>query len=526
MSCIESQPTATPRPTQSGDGRRAHRQHRLRIAGLCVGGGLSLILGCRPATDSKSAPAASLTVAAAPSSNPVQTQPTPQLNLLVVTLDTTRADHLGCYGYFRDTSPHLDAFAAEALVFDSAFAPMATTLPTHVSLFTALHPLEHGVLANVTHGGSAFGLKPAVVSVAQLARERGYATAAFVSATPVKRSAGLAVGFDVYDEPSAASRRAQATTDAALDWLSAGHRRPYFLWVHYFDPHAAYRPPAPYDAHFATDQALETWIHDRRLAPRVGRDALRGGNPTETRAIINLYDGEIRYMDEQFGRLLRWLRENNLWESTAIVVLADHGEGLNQHEWLQHGGTWEEQLHAALMMRVPGPGGTTPGRVATLMTTADVLPTLLPLMNADWGGPLLKQASGVNVLAPGFRERPLLSLRTGREDNPNPGPDTVLRSAEWTLHLNDPAAGTLLFDRRRDPFELENRAAAEADVVTRLTDQLHALVRHFHDRGMELDAGGKAEDAAPLDEKTLRELRALGYIGGDDGNGEAEDERP
>lgn len=525
MSFRHPQRTPTPRdtaamrawlPRRRGGGGRFFG---LVVAALWLGGGCE-----RPAAPASPEPAEP--TASASASGPVQTQPAPQLNLLIITLDTTRADHLGCYGYFRDTSPHLDAFAAEALLFDNAYAPMATTLPTHVSLFTGLHPLEHGVLANVSHGGSPFGMKKAVVPAARLAREAGYATAAVVSATPVKRHSGIADGFETFDEPRKLTRKARPTTDLALKWLDAHHDRRFLLWVHYFDPHTRYQPPAPFNSMFRADAQSEQWIRERNMPEQIVEEWRANRHSGVTRELIDLYDGEIRYMDEQLGRLLDRVRQLGLWERTAVLILADHGEGLNQHDWPQHGGTWGEQLHAALLMRVPGPGGSAPGRDSTLMTTADVLPTLLPLMNADWGGPLLKQASGVNVLAPAFRERPVLSLRTGREDNPNPGPDMVLRSAEWVLHVNDPAAGNLLFNRRADAFELDNRAAAEAAVVSRLTDQMHALAQHFRDRGVELDAGGKAEDSAPLDEKTLRELRALGYIGGDDGDGEPEDERP
>lgn len=522
MSFRRLQYTPTPRATAAMCGwlprgrGGAGRFFGLIVAALWLGGGCE-----RPPEPASPEPAAP--TASALASGPVQTQPAPQLNLVIITLDTTRADHLGCYGYFRDTSPHLDAFAAEALLFENAYAPMATTLPTHVSLFTGLHPLEHGVLANVSHGGSPFGMKKAVVPAARLAREAGYATAAFVSATPVKKHSGIADGFETFNEPRKLTRKARPTTDLALKWLDAHRDRQFLLWVHYFDPHARYQPPAPFNSMFRVDAQSEQWIRERNMPEQIVEEWRANRHSGVTRELIDLYDGEIRYMDEHLGRLLRRLREGGLWESTAVLILTDHGEGLNQHAWPQHGGTWSEQLHVAVLMRVPGSGGTAQGRVPTLMTTADVLPTLLPLMRADWGEPLLKQASGVNVLAPRFRGRPVLSLRTGREDNPNPGPDMVLRSAEWALHVNDPAAGTLLFDRQNDPFELDNRAAAKPDTVERLTEQMHALAQHFRDRGVELDAGGKAEDSAPLDEKTLRELKALGYIAGDEGESEDED---
>jgi len=122
-------------------------------------------------------------------------------NLLLITIDTLRADHLGCYGYFRDTSPNLDRLAGESLLFERAYTPMATTLPAHVSLFTGLNPLEHGVLANQEHGGSGYRSRPGARSIAEILKADGYATAAFVSAAPIKRSSGIAAGFDTFVEP-------------------------------------------------------------------------------------------------------------------------------------------------------------------------------------------------------------------------------------------------------------------------------------------------------------------------------------
>src|SRR5262245_23830797 len=133
-------------------------------------------------------------------------------NIILITLDTVRADHLGCYGYFRDTSPVFDAFAREAVLFENAYAPMATTLPSHTSLLTGYEPLEHGVLANIDDGGNAFGRKAGARSFAEVAKRAGYATAAFVSATPLKQIGGLNTGFDVYDEPDAATRDGAETT--------------------------------------------------------------------------------------------------------------------------------------------------------------------------------------------------------------------------------------------------------------------------------------------------------------------------
>ena len=181
----------------------------------------------------------------------------PLPNIILVSIDTLRADHLGCYGYFRETSPNIDAFAAEAVLFERAYSAMATTLPSHLTMLIGMHPIEHGVVANIDDGGVAFTSGPGLRSVAEVARDNGYATAGFVSATPLKRISGIHVGFETFDEPQGATRDAKTVTDAALSWLGQHYDEPFFLFVHYYDPHVPYAPPSPYREMFQTDNELE-----------------------------------------------------------------------------------------------------------------------------------------------------------------------------------------------------------------------------------------------------------------------------
>lgn len=450
--------------------------------------------------------------------------PAPALNVLIVTLDTTRADHLGFYGYYRDTSPNLDALAAESIVFERAYAPMATTLPTHVSLFTGLHPLEHGILANIAHGGRPFVMKPAIVPLAEMAQEAGYATAAFISATPLKSPAGLNAGFETYGEPRGTMWSADVTTGHALEWLEENAQRPFLLWVHYFDPHFPYNPPAEFRDAYQADAAQEAWILERRMAAQTENPPPNPIGRLPTPELINRYDGEIRFMDREFGRLLERLRERGLWESTAILVASDHGEGLNQHNWLQHGGTWREQIRIALTMRVPGRPEARPRRVETMVSIMDALPTFSALVEAPWRERLAAQASGVDTFAAEFRERPILSLRTGRQDAPHAGPARVFRSPDWILHTYDTRDDALLFHFPSDPHELTDSAAANAEIVERMRAQMSAVAALYARRAVELEMGGTAPEPQPVDPQLLRELRSLGYLGGDDEDDD--DEQP
>ncbi|TFG96328.1 MAG: hypothetical protein E4H11_03595, partial [Myxococcales bacterium] len=279
--------------------------------------------------------------------------PDPPPNVVLVTLDTTRADHLGLYGYFRDTSPRLDAFATEAIVVERALAPMATTLPSHTSILTGRAPLEHGVLANLDHGGQRFAPAPGLRSFAEICLDAGYRTGAFVSAAPLERGSGLEAGFEIYHQPGEGfpQRRGEFTTHAALHWLEGVKGEPFFLWVHYYDAHWPFDPPSGYAGLFEGGPDLEAFLAARRIPDASERS---GTGLESTRAVTDAYDAELRYQDAQLGRLLDALAQRPDWGRTAVAIVGDHGECLSQHGEAAHGGTWDEQLFVPLVLRVPG----------------------------------------------------------------------------------------------------------------------------------------------------------------------------
>lgn len=434
--------------------------------------------------------------------------PLPSLpDLVVITLDTTRADHLGLYGYPRDTSPRLDAFAASALVFDRLIVPMATTLPTHTSLFTAVWPLEHGVTSNIEHGGERFVPSPALTPFAAWARERGYDTAGFVSAAVLRGETGISSGFDTFDVPRRHERRADRTIDKALAWLAAhdarSDARPALLWVHLFDPHNPYAPPPHLRQAFqANDPAIDAWIAARDHAETGTRPT---GEVVHTRLAINLYDAEIAYMDGEVGRLLDALQARPSWSQTAVVIAGDHGEGLNQHGEPGHGLVWEEQLHAPLLMRIPS---ERPRRVPVTLSMADVLPTLLGLVTLPEASTFLDQASGTDVLTTGFAERPVLSMRSTRQTAL--GKDMV-----WTLTgprdkcRLDASGANALYDLDVDPFErwpIEDAPERLEACVQALTAERDRQIA----RGQQLGAGR----TEPMTAEEVEALEALGYVEG------------
>ncbi|MCU0303462.1 MAG: sulfatase-like hydrolase/transferase [Thermoanaerobaculales bacterium] len=277
----------------------------------------------------------------------------PGASVLLVTLDTTRADRLGCYGAPGAATPNLDRLAGRAFRFDHAVTPAPTTLPAHASLMTGLYPPTHGARAN-----GETRLDGAALTAAEIFGRKGWRTAAFVSAFVLDARYGLDQGFEVYDDRVTATagptfaagtneRDAGATTDAALEWLARlrdGER--FFLWVHYFDPHAPYAPPAPFSERFA------------------GR----------------AYEGEIAYMDSQLGRLLDDLESSERLRKTLVVVAGDHGESLGEHGETTHGlFLYDSTLRVPLLVSLPGQdrGAVVDDRVVSLV---DVLPSLLDLV--------------------------------------------------------------------------------------------------------------------------------------------------
>jgi len=283
-------------------------------------------------------------------------------NLLLVTIDTMRADHVGAYGYAAARTPTLDRIAREGARFDRAFAPSPITLTSHASLLTGLYPPGHGARDN------GMAMAPTVATLATALRDRGFATAAFIAAFPLDRRFGLARGFDVYsdrmprgsDGRLANERPGRAVVDEAVAWLTSvrntsGAAKPFFLWVHLFEPHAPYGDPA--------------------------RD---GG-----RSVIERYDGEIATADREVGRLLASLGGD--LEHTLVVAASDHGEAFGEHGEIGHSlFVYDTTLRVALLMR--GPSVAAGRAVPDPVCLIDVAPTVLPLLGLSCGARL--QACG------------------------------------------------------------------------------------------------------------------------------------
>jgi choline-sulfatase len=394
-------------------------------------------------------------------------------NLVLVTIDTLRADRVGAYGSGKGATPNLDGLAREGVLLEDAVVHVPQTRPSHVTIFTGRLPYEHGIRDNFSKP-----LDPATPTLATVLKQRGYATGGFIGAYPVSRDSGLHRGFDVFDDPFVAAssvatrkdrseRRAGEVVDRALAWLKKPKSAPIFAWLHVFDPHAPYDPPPPYDKRFAKEPYL----------------------------------GEVAYADAQVGRLMEWLDSvPALRQQTLVVVTSDHGEGLGDHGEDEHAFfIYDTTLRVPLVMRWPGrlPSGA---RIAGQFRAIDLMPTLLELL----GIPAVASsgASRVSALRPGgkipdnesYAETLYPSLHFGCS------PLHALRAEGWK-YIDAPRAE--LYRIAEDPGETRNRLDDRGQAAAAMRGRLQAF-----------DKGGGSPSMPAVDEATLERLAALGYVGG------------
>lgn len=387
-------------------------------------------------------------------------------SILLVTLDTTRADFLGCYGHPGSHTPNIDRLAAEGTMFTQCTASAPATLPSHASIMTAMHPYVHGARDNV-----GYRLVDQNTTLAESLRTSDYRTGAFVSAFVVNRQTGLDQGFDKYgDAGSRPERRGNEVCGEAIQWLRGCDKEKFFLWVHFFDPHYPYEPPEPHRTRY--------------------RDA---------------YQGEIAFVDQEVGRLLDALRSFGLEDRTLVVLTADHGEGLGQHDEPTHlFFLYDTTLSVPLLFWAPSqiPAGR---RVDAQIRTIDIAPTILDMV----GTQPLPMAQGTSLRPLILGETDDLQLAAyaetiGGQRLLGTSMLRCLRSDGWKyIHAPRPE----LFDLSRDPGERFNIAAAQPSRVAAFRECLRELI---------VDAPttvGLDDARVDLDAEALDRLESLGYTG-------------
>jgi len=435
--------------------------------------------------------------------------------VLLVIVDTLRADRLGSHGNGRGLTPNLDRLGEEGIVFENASSHAPWTLPATASLLTSLHPLQHGAGGHVPNFTQ---LVPKAETAASIFAEQGYTTASIINVSFLGKHFGLDRGFAHLDEVSFENniqiRDATQTTDAALTWLQEHGEEPFFLLVHYFDPHAVYDPPQPFRRRFALprdreDEAFVFGTRQHMMALRFNQLELE---PSILQRAEALYDGEVAYADHEVGRLLNGLDELGLRERVCVVATSDHGEEFLDHDGFEHGHSmYQELLHVPLLMRAPGLPNSR--RVSAAVRHIDVLPTLceltgIPPRGSFEGISLVPAARGAAIedlpaFAHGnFWGSPLHSWRDGLLK-------LIATPAQDALPLS-----TELFEWKVDPHERTDLSASRPDFVERMTDGLRVEEERILRRRR---GDGKS---VPISEDHLRFLQDLGYAqGGGPGDG-------
>ncbi|MBM3320668.1 MAG: sulfatase [Candidatus Eisenbacteria bacterium] len=422
-------------------------------------------------------------------------------SLLLITIDTLRADRLGCYGAHGTRTPHLDRLAAEGTQFADCFTPVPSTAPSHATILSGLYPRNHGIRDN----GAV--LAESVPLLSEALRSAGYETAAFVSGFPLERRFGFARGFDHFDDRlpdgfttsegrvRGTERIAERTVEAFLRWLPES-KGPFLAWVHLFDPHSVYSAPPPFRRMYYEGRERDP---SNRSLEGIEIPAYHGlAGVTDVRYPIALYEGEVTYTDREIGRLLDGLERGRRPRSVLVVVVGDHGESLTEHGYyFGHSHfLYEPSLSVPLVFRWPGrlPAGRIVAEPVSLVDLAETLLDLLGL-GAGW------ETDGASLV-------PLLEGE-GREprgvllERP-PVPSGLLfglREGPWKYLLWEDGTEEL-YRLDRDPGETRNLAPIETERTVEFRERL------LRERIDEVKP-----DETPLDDETREKLRALGYAG-------------
>ena len=392
-------------------------------------------------------------------------------NVVVITIDTVRADHLGCYGDGAIQTPNIDALARASARLTHAFTPVPITLPSHSALFTGSYPMATGM-----HDFGGNKLPASSVTLAKVLRDHDYSTAAFLGAAVLDSRFGLNQGFQTYFDHFAFSRLndllkrpGDQVVDNALAWLNPNPRRPYFLWVHLYDAHYPYIPPEPFASRYR-------------------------GRP---------YDGEIAFVDVQVGRLMAFLKDSGAFSHSLIVLAADHGEGLGEHGERTHGFfVYNSTLHVPLLIKVPGAG---PATIESEVSLVDVMPTVLqalqlPIPPTVQGRSLLSEVVGKpassksNLYAETYL--PLLHFSWSQ-----------LRALQSACLKYIEAPRPELYNTRVDPHEMKNLLPSDQAIAHDLHDRLQSLARRYTANTPE-----GTRQTEPTDPVLADRLRSLGYV--------------
>lgn len=411
----------------------------------------------------------------------------PHSNIILISVDTLRADHLGCYGYKKNTSPHIDKFSKESILFKQNIAHAPTTLPSHASIFTSLIPSHHGSFHTP--------LSEDVLTMAEILKLQGYKTVSFNDGGYVSAKFGFDQGFDLYDSFLKAPQGTfKNRVNKAIRWIKENHPDKFFLFLHTYEVHHPYTPKEKYLTLFEDD-------YSGNLPSDISVDLLRDINEKKLAIhqedkshIINTYDAEIRSMDESFSELLNFLKEYNLYDTTLIIFTSDHGEEFGEHGLMSwHGVTlFDEVLHIPLIIKFPNSTFSNT-IVRQQVGSIDILPTLLDVIGIETSD-IFEGSSLVDSIK-GKKISSYVVSEIGKQEK-------SIRTESLKYYRKH--SSEMLFDLIKDPLEQNDISYNHLNKTAKLKKELES----FLDKRPQIFN----KDQPNIDKKTLEVLKALGYI--------------
>ncbi|MEO8132232.1 MAG: sulfatase-like hydrolase/transferase, partial [Bryobacteraceae bacterium] len=455
-------------------------------------------------------------------------------NVLVIVMDTVRADHLSLYGYERDTSPNLKKLAADSVVYTQTMAPSDMTLTSHASLFTGLYATWHGAYCQPPEAAHGRVLNPGATTLAETLSAKGYSTLGVAANLYLRADFGLQRGFQNFRIPRPVPvlgadeswyllrigmrrlmnlvvntsqfdrlfTRGDDINQELYKVMEAQGRAPFFAFVNYMDAHFPYIPPAPFDRLFPgkDDKLLQGDLEEAQERVMRGKSF----KPSEYNHLLSQYDGGIAYTDAQIGKMMDWLKQRDLYDNTLIVVTSDHGEAFGERNLVLHGNSvYQNLLHVALLIKYPKKAAT--GVVSDPVSLIDIAPTILTAA----GVPVDSKIQGRNLLANASMPKRDLFSESFPCPVPHP-PECILSGCTsralltWPYKLITSSSGKYeVYDIAADPNELHDLTAAQESKATELGTELKAWVKTMPAR---------PKQQVKLDGDAVQRLKSLGYV--------------
>ena len=437
-------------------------------------------------------------------------------NVILISLDTLRSDHLGCYGYKRDTSPAIDAFAEDSAQFLNTYSSSPWTLPSHVSLLTSLHCMKHMVHYEDEKMDSS------LVTLADLLRQKGFYCSAFTGGGFVNAAFGFSKGFDSYGQSSRGIHQidgAEGICQSVLNWIDNHQDRDFFLFIHTYQPHNPFSCPPPFNTMFLDDAA--EWKEIDLLKYIGGKEGIfKNLSERERENIIGLYDAEIRYTDEKLIQpLLKKLKDTGLYDQSTIILTSDHGEEFYDHHGWEHGHTlYNELLKVPLIIKFPG-SEFAGKKINTVVRLVDVMPTILDKLGLKRSGlnldgkslmPILKEREKVDRTFRAYKADNILNSHIPQKISINEEKVKLILNKKFTAEQLDffsssppELAPIELYDLSKSFIEKNNIV----DEKPRIASQLVRLINEMYIKMKE-----RKSEKADIDKDLLEQLKALGYL--------------